>query len=59
MHWYSSTSCIARIVQNEEVLREIFCDGIALARYGDAVIMLNRIQVILADGSFWMNARQY
>ncbi|EGZ27068.1 hypothetical protein PHYSODRAFT_391309, partial [Phytophthora sojae] len=42
--WYSSTNCISSVVRNEDVLRECCCQ-------------LNRVESILADSMFWVNAR--
>ncbi|EGZ12144.1 hypothetical protein PHYSODRAFT_457372, partial [Phytophthora sojae] len=55
--WYSSTNCISRVVRNEDVLRELFSNHEFLARYGDAAAKLNRVESILADSMFWVNAR--
>ncbi|EGZ08234.1 hypothetical protein PHYSODRAFT_386878, partial [Phytophthora sojae] len=55
--WYSSTNCISSVVKNEVVLRELFSNHEFLARYGDAAAKLNRVESILADSMFWVNAR--
>ncbi|EGZ23405.1 hypothetical protein PHYSODRAFT_387357, partial [Phytophthora sojae] len=45
------------VVRNEDVLRELFSNHEFLARYGDAAAKLNRVESILADSMFWVNAR--
>ncbi|KAK1936997.1 hypothetical protein P3T76_009775 [Phytophthora citrophthora] len=55
--WYSSTNCIESVVQNEEVLREIFSNSDLLSRYQDAGTKLNQVENILGDRTFWMDAR--
>lgn len=44
-------------MKNEDVLREVFSNHGLLTRYGDAATKLTRVESILADGVFWMNAR--
>eukprot|EP00644_Phytophthora_capsici_P012458 jgi/Phyca11/46283/gw1.46.191.1 len=55
--WYSSSNCISSIVNNEEVLRDVFRNGSLLERYGNAAVKLNRVLGILADSTFWTRAR--
>ncbi|POM69713.1 Hypothetical protein PHPALM_13987 [Phytophthora palmivora] len=55
--WYFSINCISRFVKNEEILREILSNHNMLIRYGDAAAKLSRVEAILGDSTFWLNAR--